>query len=345
MAEDKNKNTNVNNNDNVEVDKDKEVETNKDNKETKQQGFQLGGGIDISQLAAEEDEPEVSKTTRTLVACPEVALELIKNIFIPLGINEENGLLQVINDTDEEGTESLMLKWDTAKLSLASNEDMNQEETIIKNTIIENLLYGRNVSGLLIGITDYQGNKFPVLNEQIPIISHAFEIVCASNQKEVQQGINLIRDTLKITSEEANSIIWKSMRPASAGPLGVNTLKVSLLVYNRSDEEMHKLSQAYKATARGKKIHKTIDKASVGIYNTAKITGQEIFIPAAEVLGASVGTLTGSAAQAIGVALSEGSNEFLNSFNLEGILNRPSTQELKHRLFGKKQNMSRGGEW
>lgn len=342
MAE--NKNTNINN-DNKEVDnKNKETEANKDNKETKQ-GFQLGGGIDISQLDAEEDEPEVSKTTRTLIACPEVGIELIKNIFIPLGINEENGLLQVINSTDEEGTESLMLKWDTARLSLANNEDMNQEETILKNTIIENLLYGRHTAGLLTGITDYQGNKFPVMNENIPIISHAFEIVCASNQKEVQQGINLIRDTLKITTEEANSIIWKSMRPASAGPLGVNTLKVSLLVYNRSDEEMHKLSQAYKATARGKKIHKQIDKASVGIYNTAKITGQEIFIPAAEVLGASVGSLTGSAAQAIGVALSEGSNEFLNSFNLEGILNRPSTKELKHRLFGKKQNMSRGGEW
>lgn len=329
MAENKN----INNNEEV---KD-------DNKETKQ--FQLGGGIDISQLTSEEDEPEISKTTRTLVASPEIVVEIIKNIFIPLGINEENGLLQAINNTDENGNDSLMIKWDTARLSLLDDEDANQEETILKNTIIENLLYGRHVAGLLTGITDYEGNKLPVMNEQVPIISHAFEIVCASNQKEVQQGINLIRDTLKITTEEANQIIWKSMRPASAGPLGINTLKVSLLVYNRSDDEMNKLSQAYRATARGKKIHKQIDKASVGIYNTAKITGQEIFIPAAEVLGASVGTLTGSAAQAIGVALSEGGNEFLNSFNLEGILNRPSTKELKHRLFGKKQNMSRGGEW
>lgn len=317
---------------------------NKETKETKQEEVKQeikkpAIGLNINDIPDEDEVLSFSETSRTLVAHNNIINELIKNIFSPLGITEDNGLLNVIIKDDDTS----IMSWDTANLDTNEDEDIQMNNTIYKAQLIECLLFGRHQDGLLAGIKDFNENKFPVYPAETAMIKNSFEIVTDNNKKEVTKAFNLIKDTLKLTTPEANQLIFVSHRPAEPGPNGANSLKVSLLIIGRSEEEMRNLSNAYKTAAFGKKVHKAIDKSNTTVYGGAKMIGEDIILPGSEVLGMTLGTLGGSVVQGVGVALSEGANEFFKAFNWDGIKNRTSTVELKNRLFKNRSNSTRGG--
>lgn len=295
-------------------------------------------GLDISSLPDKEEEDiEIKATTRTLKANATLVNELLENIFSPLNITEANGLIE--NMTNDDG--SMIIKWDTACLSTEEDEELNTAHTIYKNNIIECLLYSRKEAGLLTGVKDYYDKSFPVFPEESSLITSSFEIITNYNKQDMEAAFKLLQDTLKWTTEECNNNIFISKRPQDVS--NVNMLHVSLLVTGRSPEEMAKLNTAYRTMAFGKKANKVIDKANVSVYNGAKMIGDSILKPSAEIVGLTAGTLTGAMAQSIGVGLSEFGNEFLNSFNIDAIKNRASTIELKNKLFKNRKNTGRGG--
>lgn len=313
---------------------------NKENKEEKKQQESKikTAGFNIKDLPdGDEEELEIKDTTRTLIGPEPLVNELIEHIFLPLDITEENGLLQSIPNSDG----NTLLKWETDNLSTEENEEFSAKQTIYKGSLVECLLFGRKESGLLNGIKDYNGKSFSVYPADSALISSSFEIITNYNKRDVENAFSLIQDTLKWTTEECNNNIFISYRPVDQS--NINQLQTSLLVIFRSPEEMAKLSTAYKTMAFGKKANKVIDKANTTIYGGAKMLGNNILKPGAEVLGMTAGSLAGSMAQSIGVGLSEGANEFCKAFNLKAIKERPSTIELKNRIFKNRQNTSRGG--
>ena len=106
---------------------------------------------------------------------------------------------------------------------------------------------------------------------------------------------------------------------------------------------MSNLSTAFKTERFGRKVNKAINKSSQTVYGTAKMVGQKIMIPGAEVLGMTAGTLAGATAQSIGVAAVEGANEFRKSFNINAIKERTATQELIRAFTKGKSRSTRGG--
>ena len=333
-------------NNNKEVKETKEVKNNnsetketKDNTKPSSIKKPLGFNIDDLPEPEEESLDDMPATMRTL-CMPNIFIEeIVRNIFIPLELTEENGLINIY-PTDNN---NLILAWDTARLSLAEDdEDLFIAETNEKVSIIESLLFGRYNDGLLTGAVDIEGNKFRVLDEANPIISNSFELVVDFNKKDVNDAVNLIKDTIKLPPQECNKILL-TKRPASNDPTGFSRFKASVLIINRSDEEMDNLSTAYKTERFGRKVNKAINKSSQTVYGTAKMIGQKIMIPASEVMGATIGTLGGAAAQSIGVAASEGANEFRKSFNINAIKERTSTQELIQAFTKGKKKSTRGG--
>ena len=75
------------------------------------------------------------------------------------------------------------------------------------------------------------------------------------------------------------------------------------------------------------------------------MVGQKIIIPAAEVAGATFGTLAGASAQSMCVAAVEGANEFRKSFNTDAIRNRTATQELIQAITKGRKRSTRGGSF
>ena len=300
----------------------------------------LGFNIDDLPEPEEDSLDNMPETMRTLVMPQPFIEELVRDIFMPLELNEENGLINVYPNDDGK----LTLAWDTARLSLEEDEELFITETNTKLSIIESLLFSRYNDGLLIGSTDIEGNKFRVLDEANPIISNSFELIVDFNKKDVNEAINLIKDTIKLPPQEYNKILL-TKRPASNDPTGFSNTKASVLIINRSDEEMDNLSTAYKTERFGRKVNKAINKSSQTVYGTAKMIGQKIMIPASEVMGATIGTLGGAAAQSIGVAASEGANEFRKSFNINSIKERTSTQELIQAFTKGKKKSTRGGSF
>ena len=118
-----------------------------------------------------------------------------------------------------------------------------------------------------------------------------------------------------------------------------------LIIINRSEEEMDNLSTAYRTERFGRKVNKAINKSSQTVYGTAKMVGQKIIIPAAEVAGATFGTLAGASAQSMCVAAVEGANEFRKSFNTDAIRNRTATQELIQVITKGRKRSTRGGSF
>lgn len=300
----------------------------------------LGFNIDDLPEPEEDSLDNMPETMRTLVMPQPFIEELVRDVFMPLELNEENGLINVYPNDDGK----LTLAWDTARLSLEEDEESFITETNTKLSIIESLLFSRYNDGLLIGSTDIEGNKFRVLDEANPIISNSFELIVDFNKKDVNEAINLIKDTIKLPPQEYNKILL-TKRPASNDPTGFSNTKASVLIINRSDEEMDNLSTAYKTERFGRKVNKAINKSSQTVYGTAKMIGQKIMIPASEVMGATIGTLGGAAAQSIGVAASEGANEFRKSFNINSIKERTSTQELIQAFTKGKKKSTRGGSF
>jgi hypothetical protein len=328
-------------NNNKEVKETKEVKDNKEETKTKPSSIKKPLGFNIDDLPEPEEDSldNMPETMRTLVMPNVFIEEIVRDIFIPLELTEENGLINVYPADSNE----LILAWDTAKLSLEQdNEELFIIETNEKVSIIESLLFSRYNDGLLVGAKDIEGNKFRVLDEANPIISNSFELVVDFNKKDVNEAINLIKDTIKLPPQEYNKILL-TKRPASNDPTGFSNTKASVLIINRSAEEMDNLSTAYKTERFGRKVNKAINKSSQTVYGTAKMIGQKIMIPASEVMGATIGTLGGAAAQSIGVAASEGANEFRKSFNINAIKERTSTQELIQAFTKGKKKSTRGG--
>lgn len=327
---------------NKEIRDNKEVKDN-NKEETKQKPSSVKKplGFNINDLPEPEEELDsMPETMRTLVMPQPFIEELVRDIFMPLGLDEENGLINVYPNDDGK----LTLAWDTAKLSLEEDEESFITETNTKLSIIESLLFSRYNDGLLIGSTDIEGNKFRVLDEANPIISNSFELIVDFNKKDVNDAINLIKDTIKLPPQDYDKILL-TKRPASNDPTGFSNTKASVLIINRSNEEMDNLSTAYKTERFGRKVNKAINKSSQTVYGTAKMIGQKIMIPASEVMGATIGTLGGAAAQSIGVAASEGANEFRKSFNINAIKERTSTQELIQAFTKGKKKSTRGGSF
>ena len=327
---------------NKEIRDNKEVKDN-NKEETKQKPSSVKKplGFNINDLPEPEEELDsMPETMRTLVMPQPFIEELVRDIFMPLELNEENGLINVYPNDDGK----LTLAWDTARLSLEEDEESFITETNTKLSIIESLLFSRYNDGLLIGSTDIEGNKFRVLDEANPIISNSFELIVDFNKKDVNEAINLIKDTIKLPPQEYDKILL-TKRPASNDPTGFSNTKASVLIINRSNEEMDNLSTAYKTERFGRKVNKAINKSSQTVYGTAKMIGQKIMIPASEVMGATIGTLGGAAAQSIGVAASEGANEFRKSFNINSIKERTSTQELIQAFTKGKKKSTRGGSF
>ena len=328
---------------NKEIRDNKEVkDNNKEEVKQKPSSVKKPLGFNIDDLPEPEEDSldNMPETMRTLVMPQPFIEELVRDIFMPLELNEENGLINVYPNDDGK----LTLAWDTARLSLEEDEELFITETNTKLSIIESLLFSRYNDGLLIGSTDIEGNKFRVLDEANPIISNSFELIVDFNKKDVNEAINLIKDTIKLPPQEYNKILL-TKRPASNDPTGFSNTKASVLIINRSDEEMDNLSTAYKTERFGRKVNKAINKSSQTVYGTAKMIGQKIMIPASEVMGATIGTLGGAAAQSIGVAASEGANEFRKSFNINSIKERTSTQELIQAFTKGKKKSTRGGSF
>lgn len=327
---------------NKEIRDNKEVKDN-NKEETKQKPSSVKKplGFNINDLPEPEEELDsMPETMRTLVMPQPFIEELVRDIFMPLELNEENGLINVYPNDDGK----LTLAWDTARLSLEEDEESFITETNTKLSIIESLLFSRYNDGLLISSTDIEGNKFRVLDEANPIISNSFELIVDFNKKDVNEAINLIKDTIKLPPQDYDKILL-TKRPASNDPTGFSNTKASVLIINRSNEEMDNLSTAYKTERFGRKVNKAINKSSQTVYGTAKMIGQKIMIPASEVMGATIGTLGGAAAQSIGVAASEGANEFRKSFNINSIKERTSTQELIQAFTKGKKKSTRGGSF
>lgn len=301
------------------------------------------GGIDISSLPDPEEDPieEMPVTMRTLKMAAPYIDEIYKSIFMTLGLTEETGLVRIDPSDDNN---DLTLCWDTVKLSLEEDEDLFIEETNYKASLIEALLYGRYQDGLMPGAKDINDDKFRVLGSDNPIITQSFELVVDCNKKDVEEAISLIKDATKIPPAEYNQI-FVSPRPASPDTSGFNRPKCSVIIINRSEEEMDNLSTAYRTERFGRKVNKAINKSSQTVYGTAKMVGQKIMIPGAEVFGMTVGTLGGAAAQSVGVALSEGANEFRKSFNVKAIKERTSTQELIQSFTKGRKKATRGGSF
>ena len=328
---------------NKEIRDNKEVkDNNKEEVKQKPSSVKKPLGFNIDDLPEPEEDSldNMPETMRTLVMPQPFIEELVRDIFMPLELNEENSLINVYPNDDGK----LTLAWDTARLSLEEDEELFITETNTKLSIIESLLFSRYNDGLLIGSTDIEGNKFRVLDEANPIISNSFELIVDFNKKDVNEAINLIKDTIKLPPQEYNKILL-TKRPASNDPTGFSNTKASVLIINRSDEEMDNLSTAYKTERFGRKVNKAINKSSQTVYGTAKMIGQKIMIPASEVMGATIGTLGGAAAQSIGVAASEGANEFRKSFNINSIKERTSTQELIQAFTKGKKKSTRGGSF
>lgn len=299
------------------------------------------GGIDVNSLPDPEEDPieEMPATMRTLKMAAPYINEIYKSIFMPLGLTEETGLIR-IDPTDNNN--DLTLCWDTVNLSLEEDEDLFAEETNYKASLIEALLYGRYQDGLMPGAKDINGDKYRVLGGENPIIMQSFELVVDYNKKDVEEAVNLIKDATKIPPAEYGQI-FVSPRPASPDTSGFNRPKCSVIIINRSEEEMDNLGTAFRTERFGRKVNKAINKSSQTVYGTAKMVGQKIMIPGAEVLGMTVGTLGGAAAQSVGVALSEGANEFRKSFNINAIKERTSTQELIQAFTKGRKKATRGG--
>lgn len=300
------------------------------------------GGIDISSLPDPEEDPieEMPATMRTLKMSAPYIDEIYKNIFIPLGLTEETGLIRI--DPSDDNSD-LTLCWDTVNLSLEEDdEDLFIEETNYKASLIEALLYGRYQDGLMPGARDINGDKYRVLGAENPIITQSFEMTVDFNKKDVDEAVNLIKDAIKLPPDSYNEI-FISKRPASPDTTGFNTPKCSVIIINRSNEEMSNLSTAFKTERFGRKVNKAINKSSQTVYGTAKMVGQKIMIPGAEVLGMTAGTLAGATAQSIGVAAVEGANEFRKSFNINAIKERTATKELIRAFTKGKSSSSRGG--
>lgn len=328
----------------------KEIKDNKEqlnNEEVKEQETKESkkvnrfGGIDVTSLPDPEEDPieEMPATMRTLKMAAPYINEIYKSIFMPLGLTEENGLVR-IDPTDNNS--DLTLCWDTVNLSEEDDEDLFIKETNYKASLIEALLYGRYCDGLMPGAKDINDDKYRVLGGENPIIMQSFELVVDYNKKDVEEAINLIKDATKIPPAEYGQI-FVSPRPASPDTSGFNRPKCSIIIINRSDEEMDSLGTAYRTERFGKKVNKAINKSSQTVYGTAKMVGQKIMIPGAEVLGMTAGTLGGAAAQSVGVALSEGANEFRKSFNINAIKERTSTQELIQAFTKGRKKATRGG--
>ena len=299
-------------------------------------------GIDLSSLPDPEEETvpeEFPASMRTLVMKQAYIDELYTNIFVTLGITEDNGLIRVIPMDDG----NMCLAWDTVNLSLEEDEETFIAETEYKAALIESLLYGRYNDGLMPGAMDIEENKYRVLGSDNPIITQSFELVVDFN-KDVTEGINLIKDTLKLPPSDYDKI-FISKRPASADSTGFTTPKCSIIIINRSEEEMDNLSTAYRTERFGRKVNKAINKSSQTVYGTAKMVGQKIIIPAAEVAGATIGTLAGASAQSMCVAAVEGANEFRKSFNTDAIKNRTATQELIQAITKGRKRSTRGGSF
>lgn len=300
-------------------------------------------GIDLSSLPDPEEETvpeEFPASMRTLVMKQAYIDELYTNVFVTLGITEDNGLIRVIPMDDG----NLCLAWDTVNLSLEEDEELFIAETEYKAALIEVLLYGRYNDGLMPGALDIEGNKYRVLGSDNPIITQSFELVVDFNNKDVTEGINLIKDTLKLPPSDYDKI-FISKRPASADSTGFTTPKCSIIIINRSEEEMDNLSTAYRTERFGRKVNKAINKSSQTVYGTAKMVGQKIIVPAAEVAGATFGTLAGASAQSMCVAAVEGANEFRKSFNTDAIKNRTATQELIQAITKGRKRSTRGGSF
>ena len=299
------------------------------------------GGIDVNSLPDPEEDPieEMPATMRTLKMAAPYVNEIYKSIFIPLGLTEETGLVRI---DPADNNNDLTLCWDTVNLSLEEDEDLFAEETNYKASLIEALLYGRYQDGLMPGAKDINGDKYRVLGSENPIIMQSFELVVDYNKKDVEEAVNLIKDATKIPPAEYGQI-FVSPRPASPDTSGFNRPKCSVIIINRSEEEMDNLGTAFRTERFGRKVNKAINKSSQTVYGTAKMVGQKIMIPGAEVLGMTAGTLGGAAAQSVGVALSEGANEFRKSFNFNSIKERTSTQELIQAFTKGRKKATRGG--
>ena len=322
--------------------KDNKEQLNNEEQETKEPKKNRFGGIDISSLPDPEEDPieEMPATMRTLKMSAPYVDEIYKNIFVPLGLTEETGLIRI--DPSDDNSD-MTLCWDTVNLSLEEDdEDLFIEETNYKASLIEALLYGRYQDGLMPGARDINGDKYRVLGAENPIITQSFEMTVDFNKKDVDEAVNLIKDAIKLPPDSYNEI-FVSKRPASPDTTGFNTPKCSVIIINRSNEEMSNLSTAFKTERFGRKVNKAINKSSQTVYGTAKMVGQKIMIPGAEVLGMTAGTLGGAAAQSVGVALSEGANEFRKSFNINAIKERTSTQELIQAFTKGRKKATRGG--
>lgn len=326
---------NINENNQEEVKQEQAKETKKENK---------FGGIDINSLPDPDDnEPaeELTATTRTLKMLTPYIEEIYRSIFVNIGLTEETGLVRM-DPVDE--TNEIVLSWDTVNLSLEEDEDLFIEETKYRASLIEALLYGRFNKGLLPGAKDIYNNKFRVLSDDNPIITQSFEIVTDLNKKDVDKMTNLIKDTLKLPPTEYG-LIFVSPRPASPDINGFNAPKCSIIIINRSDEEMANLATAYSTKKFGKKANKVINKTSQTVYGTAKMIGEDIMNPLANIFGSTFGTLAGATAQSIGVAAVEGTNEFRKSFNIGKIKNSTAAQELVMAFTKGKKKSNRGGEF
>ena len=299
------------------------------------------GGIDVNSLPDPEEDPieEMPATMRTLKMAAPYISEIYKSIFVPLGLTEETGLVRI---DPADNNNDLTLCWDTVNLSLEEDEDLFAEETNYKASLIEALLYGRYQDGLMPGAKDINDDKYRVLGGENPIIMQSFELVVDYNKKDVEEAVNLIKDATKIPPAEYGQI-FVSPRPASPDTSGFNRPKCSVIIINRSEEEMDNLGTAFRTERFGRKVNKAINKSSQTMYGTAKMVGQKIMIPGAEVLGMTAGTLGGAAAQSVGVALSEGANEFRKSFNINAIKERTSTQELIQAFTKGRKKATRGG--
>ena len=145
-------------NNNKEVRETKEVKDNEETKQNKPSSIKKPLGFNIDDLPEPEEDSldNMPETMRTLVMPSVFIEELVRDIFMPLELTEDNGLINIYPKDNNE----LVLAWDTANLSLETdNEELFIAETNEKVSIIESLLFSRYNDGLLMGAKDIEGNK------------------------------------------------------------------------------------------------------------------------------------------------------------------------------------------
>lgn len=287
-------------------------------------------------------EKKINKNVRTFKGSKEEVNKFYNCVLAQLNISTDNKLLEVHSNDGNRAT----LKWNRNELSTNQDIEKARIETKYKDDILEFMLYswGANPKkDLLEGITDNKEQPIRTISKEHDIAKTTFRIIVPNNDKGKKDAIEIIREGLAITTEEAKAVSICFFRPMGKNS---NTFALEYIIPGLMPEQMKNLSRKMASKHVTNKRKAKVEKYAATVETNAKSVTESVLAPIAET-SIRIGAATGGAmVNAIVNGLASGAVSFIKASGLKELKQNPSIRELKDICGGGEENedMIGGGE-